>query len=137
MEENNIAYTGITQATSDFDCQDGDLSISHNIISQNGAMRPIVLPDGSFTLGEGERLLYVHSMSQYKNYIVSTQDNGLGFYDQDMQYQSIEGFSGADSILSVSSIGNTVIICSSDGLHYLLYRDGAYEYLGQSLLKRS
>ena len=131
MEESNIRYTGITQATSDLDCADGDLSLSHNLISQNGGMRPIVLPDAEFTLGEGERLVYIHVMSQYKNYLVTTTDGKLGFYDQDFQYELIEGFSGADSILSVSSVGNTVIVFSDEGMHYLLYRDGSYEYLGQ------
>ena len=131
MEESNIRYTGITQATSDLGCADGDLSFSHNLIIQNGGMRPIVLPDAEFTLGEGERLVYIHVMSQYKNYLVTTTDGKLGFYDQDFQYELIEGFSGADSILSVSSVGNTVIVFSDEGMHYLLYRDGLYEYLGQ------
>lgn len=69
MEESNIVYTGITQAASDLDCADGDLSLSHNLISQNGGMRAIVLPDAAFTLGEGERLVYIHSASGYKNYL--------------------------------------------------------------------
>lgn len=131
MEEKNIIYTGITQATSDLNCQDGDLSISHNIISQNGAMRPIVLPDESFVLKEGERLVYVHSASGYKNYIVSAADNRLGFYDQEMQYMAIDSFSEANGIQSISSVGNTMIIFSDNGLHYFLYKDGSYEYLGQ------
>lgn len=131
MEESNIRYTGITQASSDLDCPDGDLSISHNIISQNGAMRPIVLPDAAFTLGEGEKLLYVHSASGYKNYIVSTADGKLGFYDQEMQYEAIDSFSGADKIQSVSAVGNTMIAFADSGLHYFLYKDARYEYLGQ------
>lgn len=131
MEESNIIYTGITQATSDLNCPDGDLSISHNIINQNGAMRPIVLPDAAFTLGEGEKLLYVHSASGYKNYIVSTADNKLGFYDQEMQYEAIDSFSGADKIQSVSSVGNTMVVFADNGLHYFLYKDARYEYLGQ------
>lgn len=131
MEESNIVHTGITQATSDLDCADGDLSLSHNLISQNGAMRPVVLPDAAFTLGEGERLLYIHSTARYKNHIVSTSDHTLGFYDQDFQYYPIDGFTGADGIQSVSSVGNTVVVFTAGGMHYLLYKDGAYEYLGQ------
>ena len=131
MEERNIAYTGITQATSDLDCPDGDLSLSHNIVGQNGAMRPIVLPDAAFTLGEGERLLYVHSGSGYKNFVVSAADGTMGFYGEGMRYAAIESFSGADKIQSVSSVGNTMIAFATDGMHYFLYKDGAYEYLGQ------
>ena len=73
MEERNIAYTGITRAASDLDCTDGDLSLSHNLISQNGAMRPVVLPGEEFTMGEGERLAYIHSTSGYKNYLYTAQ----------------------------------------------------------------
>ena len=43
MEESNIVYTGITQAASDLDCADGDLSLSHNLIS---ILKPAV-PDGT------------------------------------------------------------------------------------------
>lgn len=130
MEDSNIVYTGITQATSDLDCRDGDLSLSHNLISRNGAMCPVTWPDTEFTLGEGETLLYVHHTSAYRHFIVSTSGR-LGFYDEAMQYTPIEGYDEAYGIQSVTSVGNTLIIVADSGLHYFLYADGTYEYLGQ------
>lgn len=70
MEGKDIRYTGITQAGAELDCNDGDLSISHNIINQDGAMRPVIMPEPEFVLQETEKLLYVHSTSKYKNYIL-------------------------------------------------------------------
>lgn len=83
MEQKDIRYTGITQAVSDLDCSDGDLSISHNVINHNGAMRPIILPEPEFVLHEGEKLLYIHSTSENKNYILLSNrkiDNHIHVY---------------------------------------------------------
>ena len=136
MEESNIRYTGITQATSDLDCPDGDLSISHNIIRQNGAMRPIVLPDAAFTLGEGEKLLYVHSASGYKNYLYVENSTLKAFtfteneLRQDLTLNYV--FSG-DKINQIQSIGNTLIVFLEKSILYILYKNGDYKILGDEL----
>lgn len=133
MEEQNITYTGITQATSDLDCRDGELSLSHNIISQNGAMRPILLPEAQFTMGEGEQLVYVHSTAGYKNYLYTSSGQLKAFRlesgqrtDYDFSYNI-----GEDTeINQIQSIGNTIIVLASDSIHYILFKDDDYKYLG-------
>ena len=136
MEELNIAYTGITQATSDLDCHDGDLSLSHNIILQNGAMRPVILPDAEFTMGSGELLIYVHSLSGYKNYLYV--ENGVlkafRIEDGDREdYVFSYSLGSGVEIKQVQSIGNTVIVLASDGIHYFLFKDNNYKYLGNKM----
>ena len=137
MEESNIAYTGITQATSDLDCRDGDLSLSHNLISQNGAMRPVVLPDEELTMGEGERLLYIHSTSGYKNYLYTVRGTLKAFRLTDEGKRSDYAFSytvgGSGEIKQVQSIGNTLMLITTTGIHYLLYKEGDYKYLGDKM----
>ena len=120
MEELNIAYTGITQATSDLDCHDGDLSLSHNIILQNGAMRPVILPDAEFTMGSGELLIYVHSLSGYKNYLYVGNGVLKAFRIEDgdrEDYVFSYSLGSGVEIKQVQSIGNTVIVLASDGIH--------------------
>lgn len=75
MEVKDVVLTGIGRAMSDMDCQDGELSVSHNIIRDNGAMRPIWIADADSRLGlaEGERLVFVHRTSNYKNIIIRKQ----------------------------------------------------------------
>lgn len=137
MEEQNITYTGITQATSDLDCRDGDLSLSHNIISQNEAMRPILLPEAQFTMGEDEQLVYVHSTAGYKNYLYTSSGQLKAFRlesgqrtDYDFAYDI-----GTDTeVNQIQSIGNTLVAYTSDGkTAYLLYKEGNYLLLGNEL----
>lgn len=137
MEESNIVYTGITQAASDLDCADGDLSLSHNLVSQNGAMRAIVLPDAAFTLGEGERLVYIHSASGYKNYLYEKEGLLKAFMlneagervDYDFSYVLGSG----NTIRQIQSVGNTLIVFTGKDKAYILYKSGDYVTLGNEI----
>lgn len=136
MEEKNIVYTGITQATSDLDCPDGDLSISHNIINQNGAMRPIVMPDAEFTMGSGEILLHIHSGSGYKNYIYIKDRSLKAFHIMDGTRIDIAfsyNLENGEEISQIQTFGNTLVILSNLGVKYVLYKNSVYVYLGDKI----
>lgn len=139
MEEQNISYSGITQATSDFNCADGDLSISHNIVGKDGAMRPIWMPDAEFeTNNAGYTLLYVHSGSGFKNFLFKDSAvNGLiiAFKIEDgvmTDLGSVCTLPG-ETINGIQSIGNTLMIFTESSIHYVLWKDGEYEYLGDEI----
>ena len=139
MEEQNIAYNGITQATSDFDCPDGDLSISHNIVNKDGAMRPIWVPDAEFRVeNAGYTLLYVHSGTGFKNYIFADSNvNGLirAFKIESgvmTDLGSVCTLTG-ETVNSIQSLGNTLMIFTESSIYYVLWKDGKYEYLGDEI----
>lgn len=75
MEVKDIAFTGLGQAMSDLNCQDGELSVSHNIILDNGSMRPIWMPKANekLALQDGESLVYVHKTDDYRNFVVKKE----------------------------------------------------------------
>lgn len=75
MEVKDIAFTGLGQAMSDLNCQDGELSVSHNIILDNGSMRPTWMPKANenLALQEGESLVYVHKTDDYRNFVVTKE----------------------------------------------------------------
>lgn len=132
-EVSNVIYTGITQAGSDLDCKDGELSLLHNLINDGGVMRPVVLPDELFTLQSGEKLLYIHSTASYKHYIYQNADNelcGFEIVGGTRVAVSLKLETGERELLQVTSLGNTLIVLLSDGIEYLLYKSGAYKYLG-------
>lgn len=130
MEQKDIRYTGITQAVSDLDCSDGDLSISHNVINHNGAMRPIILPEPEFVLHEGEKLLYIHSTSKYKNYILLS-NNKLCFFSSQLPDMRQDFYNlKIKELYKVNSIGNTLVILTNQGIVYAIYISGSYEVLG-------
>jgi len=138
MEEQNILYTGITQATSDMDCPDGDLSISHNIVKDNGSMRPIWMPDAEFEMRSNDQFLYVHSGSGFKNYIyMDSAVNGLirAFTIEDGIKTEIGTVCtlNSETVKNIQSLGNTLMIFSESNIYYVLWKDGGYELLGNEL----
>ena len=136
MEENNIVYTGITQATSDLDCRDGDLSLSHNLISRNGAMCPVTWPDADFTMGAGERLVYIHNTSGYKNYLYLSGSSLRAFKIEDglrNDYDFAYTLSDKEEIRQIQTIGNTLMLITTTGIHYVLYKESDYKYLGDKM----
>lgn len=136
MEESNIVYTGITQAASDLDCADGDLSLSHNLVSQNGAMRPLVLPDAAFTMEEGERLAFVHSGAGYKNFLYVAEGSLRAFQLDESGGRadlSLELPLNNEAIRQLQSVGNTLVVYTDGGATYLLFKEGQYKVLGDEL----
>ena len=127
METKDIAFTGIGRAVSDLDIQDGELSVSHNIIRDNGAMKPIWVPEDLFELEEGESLIYIHRVSGKTNFIITK--NGVLFFFPGNDKERVFIASVSD-IKDVSSIGNTLVLTTGQGLHYILYKDEGYKNLG-------
>ena len=133
--QKDIRYSGITQSLSDLDCPDGDLSLSHNIINENGAMRPIIFPDPEFTMGVGEVLFFVHSTANYKNYIYQSGNNIKAFrmspdrVDYNFTFNLITG----EILKKIESIGNTLIFLTDKRMCYVLYKADNYIALGDTI----
>lgn len=136
MEQENIQYTGITQATSDLNCPDGDLSVSHNIINHNEAMRPIILPQAEFALESGEALLYVHTTSNYKNFIYQVGDSIKAFVVSGgirKDYSVSFSLSTNETLNKIESVGNTLVLITNQRMTYLLWKENDYSLLGDSI----
>lgn len=131
MEVRNINFTGLGRAMSDMDCADGELSVSHNLILDNGAMRPIWTPEDSMTLLSGEELVYIHRTSNYQHFITARDGSLYFFTDESSTRKAITTFPGRTEDLGLTSIGNTLVMTSIRGLEYILYKDGGYKPLGQ------
>jgi len=133
--QKDIRYTGITQSLSDLDCPDGDLSLSHNIINENGAMRPIIFPDAEFTMGEGEVLFFVHSTANYKNYIYQSGNNIKAFRMSPgrVDYNFTFNFITGETLKKIESIGNTLIFLTDQRMCYVLFKTDNYIALGDTI----
>ena len=139
--EKEIAYTGQTAAPSDYDCVDGTLAMSMNLWTENGSLKPVLQPKKLFNTGTPDRVVrYVHATSAFKHYIATEiQDDGLAlsyFYldKNDGEYKKVEFDSALRfEVNSISSIGNTLVLLTDEGMMYYLWKDGKYMSLGQHL----
>lgn len=144
-----VGLNGMTSTLSDYDCDDGDLQVCHNMISDGAGLETISDVEVKFTLPvEMEKCVYVHETTAGEVYLVVGTDADIYAYkesDGQLSGVSIENigselFRNADEY-SISSIGNVLVVSihkggEFDGLHYHRWVNdsggGKYEYLGQA-----
>ena len=66
----DIKYQGYHENPSDYDCLDGQLATSFNLICENGALSPIPQPKTLFHIPTGYKPIYIHNANNVCNYIL-------------------------------------------------------------------
>jgi|GEM_PF-976207 len=136
-----VSLKGITAIPSDYNCEDGSLDQAVNLVPENGELHPVFPPKTLFNIPARYTLLAVHKVAGKDILLFSApDDNGKIFYgdkselatDFAANIKEVSGvFIGADSLIyDCTIIGNTVCLATESGLQYLVYKDGAYMYLG-------
>lgn len=133
-----IKFNGYSATPSDYDCLDGDLATSMEMIPKEGSMRPIAL-------GAPIRMLYkmrvirVHQTSAYKHYITINEDNTeIGWIDGEGEFDgtyttTATKIADVTGFVSVNSVGNTLIIVTKNAIIYSLWKDDGYVLLGDHI----
>lgn len=142
-QEHRITYkAGITRTPSDFLCADGDLAECINLTSDSEELKPVVQPAEHITRYVGimgnhtPEILYVHKVINQENYIgyLPTNNNKLCFGTvENKAYANLAtyDFAWQPGTSKITSIGKTLIISDSNGLHYFLWDVGLYKDLGE------
>ena len=132
-----IKYSGYAAVPSDYECPDGQLAYSLNLLQEGeGALHSIKPPQTLRTFSEGKKPIFLHKAVGAINLIVAERKPSVGrtylyFCDYDNPDSSLTFFSSVSGfVLSCTAIGNTLLIVGSDGLNYCLYKDGSYIPLG-------
>ena len=136
----NIRFRGLSFDKDEQSAAHGELSLCAGVELHDGALRPSVL-DGTKVQHEGTdseltgTLLYVHETPSYRHYITQN-DKTLYWYKEDgTDGTVIKTFVQADGdVISVNSVGNTLLVMTKNtGLHYILWKDTNYKYLGTQI----
>lgn len=134
--QKEIKYSGYTAQPDDYSCADGDLSLALGCIPDNGAMQPVFKPKEVYKLATGEDIIFIHKTggsAKHTVYIVYNQSSGLlKGIDADATTTSY-AIGTVKSLYEVNAIGNTLIALSPSGLHYWLWKKGAYTDLGDHI----
>lgn len=130
----DIKYSGYSAQPSDYECHDGELATSLNLISEDSQLKPIFQPiPTSIGLSASQKAVYIHETSSYKHYIL-LEGKSVSWINSTTESGSTQtptllaSFSGND-IYQFSSIGNTLLILCSDGMHYFLWKGDTAGYL--------
>ena len=145
-----VRYKGMSLTPDEQLEQNGALALCANMELRNGALRPAVIA-GSATptplLMKDDKtpvqLFYVHQTTAYRHYIGQAKytQQALFWFHQDgergdkekEQGGVIKTFGEGVTITDITSVGNTIVICASDGIHYARWmpNEGTYKYVGQ------
>lgn len=136
MQEYNITFQGINLSTPPDTCPDGQLESCVGLEMHEGALRPAVLQGSEYKLSGGVSgyvLKTLHTTSQYSHFILLSADSKtVSWADASEKTLTVRGIiSPGFEIKEVKCVGNTLVILAENGLHYCLFKDGLYKYLGQ------
>lgn len=134
-----LNYGGYTVEPSDYECQDGQLAASLNLLSEDGHLKPLFQPiPESIGLSASQKAVYIHETSSYKHYIL-LEEKTVSWINGNADSEShspvpLDAFTELD-IYQINSIGNTLLILCSDGMHYFLWKgeESGYLNLGTSM----
>lgn len=134
-----IKYNGYSAVPSDYECADGELATSIGVVQEDGALKAVFQPEEIFSLPANHKVVYIHKTSAFKYYIVKkTTTNELYFTEGNTEssqsLQHLHSFSGV-TINAIEAIGNTLIVLTSDGMNYFLWKSAneGYLYLGTQI----
>ena len=129
----DVKYDGYSANPSDYECTDGELAMALGVVPEDGALKPIMPPEIVLRLNSGEKLMYIHTTSEYTHYIIyNEQSYSLSSIDKNYtnNRKSIGTLSG---ITHCNAVGNTLLAFSGSGINYYLWKDGAYLSLGDHI----
>lgn len=128
-----IRFTGFTAVPSDYECPDGQLAHSFNLLNETGSMQPLFPPEELLSLEAGSNVIFVHKTSAYRHYIIKAADSSLkwmlpsGGESKDLRSSRYEEISHVDAV------GNTLMVFTSTAIIYYLWKDDGYKELGDAL----
>ena len=136
--QQSIRYKGLSLTPDEMAVENGALSLCGNLELHDGALRPAIVAGTPLSQpltvnGEVAKILYVHETGSY-HHLIAIASSSIYWFMQDGTLGSstpIKSFDYGSTILSINSIGNTLTITATDGIHYAQWKEGSYYYLGQ------
>ena len=145
-----IKYNGFSASPGDHEALEGDLCVAMNLIPEHNTIRPVLPPkviaqipgDPNLPNDKGRMIVCIHQTSAFKHFIVAIDYEGL--YGTPFTY--LYQWSGTEGrqlerigdrsftqVYKVEPVGNTLVVLTDTGIHYYLWKSGAYQYLGDHL----
>ena len=127
---------GMTNVPSDLMSDDNELEVCDGFIYRDGELKPVQKP---VKIGQTSyTIMYVHKMADYKN-LIGKLEHTQSIICYKMTDDGIDMDSGQTFSIGepseITSVGNTLICVTENGIHYLLFKGTKYVDLGTELPK--
>lgn len=132
-----IQYSGYATEPSDYECPDGQLAASLNVICEDNQLKPVFQPKTVMQLPDNCKIVYIHKTSSYEHYIIqNTYSNKLYWVNSTAKSVSLTDKNEIGYYYAVShinAVGNTLMVFTATAINYLLWKSDAYNTLGNKL----
>lgn len=127
---------GMTTMPSDLLCEDSELTECRNLIYSSGEVKPIQKAVSIGAVDSAYTIKYVHKMADYEN-IICYDGSSVCWYsrNEDGTIGSMQQSFNVGEAYNITSVGNTLVVSTADGLHYMLFKSGKYKDLGTGIPK--
>lgn len=136
----DIRYLGYTAQPSGYLSADGDLSLSLNLVNEDGLLEPILPPAVKFRITP-ENKLFLHRTAAIANYIAYNPDGSsllwcgsetAGLFPEPRPVTLPENIG---AITNIATVGYILIISSTTGTYYIRYNAQTenYTFLGSRI----
>ena len=130
-----IKYSGFSAVPSDYECSDGSLAVSINLLPEDGTLKPILPPSIKFNLPLYQSVVYIHKGNQFVNYIVKTADSKSTKISCRGSNESFLTLKKDETIVGIEALGNMLLVSTTLHLYYIYYKNEKYTLLGTELPK--
>lgn len=103
----DIKYSGYSTQPSDYECHDGDLATSLNLISEDGQVKSILSPEILRNFGMNVSKVFIHKTSTFNHVLVYFKDGRLVYPDAKPSAAVLGTF---PDLVRISSLGNVVLL---------------------------
>lgn len=132
-----IQYSGYATEPSDYECPDGQMAASLNLISEDNQLKPVFLPKTVLQLPDDCQVVYIHKTSSFEHYIIqNTSTNALYWIDGTATSVTLSDTNKIGSYYALShinAVGNTLLVFTATAINYLLWKTDKYNVLGNKL----
>lgn len=135
LDRKTLNYSrGMTNVPSDLLSDDTELLECDGFIYRDGEMKPIQNLKLVRTIPY--KLMYVHKDADYDNIITYDEKSTIYWYRRTgRKIGNVMGSFNVGTVYDIKSVGNTLVIATDNGLHYILFKGGTYKDLGTELPK--
>lgn len=130
MARITVPFNGLTSHPNH---KDGECSNLVNLRPKNGYLKPV--PPRKkilYELSNTYDIVFIHRGSNYENWIGIQNYAGGSVIHTNLNAENHHYFKNLDeSINSVQQIGNTLSLVTDTTIHYVLWKDGQYRFLGE------
>ena len=132
-----IQLRGISRTPSDRLTEDGGCAESLNVSLDHSELAPSFIPeDVTKKLGLPDDLLaekvFLHKTPNYENCIVVSGSKVIA-YLQNPGSSTILNLNEKEKVQDVASIGNTIVVATTQNIYYALFVEGKYKLLGNKV----